>query len=53
MTDQKVAIITGGSSGIGRTTAVALAKDGVKVTVVCAPCYGRRGNRATSQRSWK
>jgi NAD(P)-dependent dehydrogenase (short-subunit alcohol dehydrogenase family) len=33
MTDQKVAIITGGSSGIGRTTAVALAKDGVKVTV--------------------
>ena len=33
MTDQKVAIITGGSSGIGRATAVALAKDGVKVTV--------------------
>ena len=33
MTDQKVAIIIGGSSGIGRTTAVALAKDGVKVTV--------------------
>ena len=32
MTDQ-VAIITGGSSGIGRATAVALAKDGVKVTV--------------------
>ena len=34
MTDQKVAIITGGSSGIGRATAVAIAKDGVKVTVV-------------------
>ena len=33
MTDQKVAIITGGSSGIGRATAVALAKDGVKVTI--------------------
>jgi NAD(P)-dependent dehydrogenase (short-subunit alcohol dehydrogenase family) len=33
MTDQQVAIITGGSSGIGRATAVALAKDGVKVTV--------------------
>jgi len=33
MTTQKVAIITGGSSGIGRATAVALAKEGVKVTV--------------------
>jgi NAD(P)-dependent dehydrogenase (short-subunit alcohol dehydrogenase family) len=33
MTNQKVAIITGGSSGIGRATAVALAKEGVKVTV--------------------
>ena len=33
MTDQKVAIVTGGSSGIGRATAVALAKQGAKVTV--------------------
>lgn len=33
MTTQKVSIITGGSSGIGRATAVALAKEGVKVTV--------------------
>ncbi|MGB8936590.1 MAG: SDR family oxidoreductase [Candidatus Nitrosopolaris sp.] len=33
MTDQKVAIVTGASSGIGRATAVALAKQGVKVTV--------------------
>jgi NAD(P)-dependent dehydrogenase (short-subunit alcohol dehydrogenase family) len=33
MTDQKVSIVTGGSSGIGRATAVALAKQGVKVTV--------------------
>ena len=33
MTGQKVAIITGGSSGIGRATAITLAKDGVKVTV--------------------
>jgi NAD(P)-dependent dehydrogenase (short-subunit alcohol dehydrogenase family) len=33
MTDQKVAIITGGSSGIGRATAVALAKDGVKIAI--------------------
>jgi Dehydrogenases with different specificities (related to short-chain alcohol dehydrogenases) len=33
MTDQKVAIVTGGSSGIGRTTALALAKERVKVTV--------------------
>jgi NAD(P)-dependent dehydrogenase (short-subunit alcohol dehydrogenase family) len=33
MTDQKVAIITGGSSGIGRATAVALATDGVKIAI--------------------
>jgi NAD(P)-dependent dehydrogenase (short-subunit alcohol dehydrogenase family) len=33
MTDQKVAIVTGGSSGIGRATAVALAKEGVKIAV--------------------
>ena len=33
MTDQKVAIITGGSSGIGRAAAVALAKQGVKVAI--------------------
>jgi NAD(P)-dependent dehydrogenase (short-subunit alcohol dehydrogenase family) len=34
MTKQKVAIVTGGSSGIGRATAaVALTKQGVKVTV--------------------
>jgi NAD(P)-dependent dehydrogenase (short-subunit alcohol dehydrogenase family) len=33
MMDQKVAIVTGGSSGIGRATAIALAKQGAKVTV--------------------
>jgi NAD(P)-dependent dehydrogenase (short-subunit alcohol dehydrogenase family) len=33
MANQKVAIITGGSSGIGRATAVALAKEGVRVVI--------------------
>jgi NAD(P)-dependent dehydrogenase (short-subunit alcohol dehydrogenase family) len=33
MNDQKVAIVTGGSSGIGRATAIALAKQGVKISI--------------------
>jgi NAD(P)-dependent dehydrogenase (short-subunit alcohol dehydrogenase family) len=33
MTDQKVAIVTGGNSGIRRATAIALAREGAKVTV--------------------
>ena len=33
VTDQKVAIVTGASSSIRRATAVALAKERVKVTV--------------------
>jgi NAD(P)-dependent dehydrogenase (short-subunit alcohol dehydrogenase family) len=33
MTDQKVAIVTGASSGIGRTTAITLAKEGARVAV--------------------
>jgi NAD(P)-dependent dehydrogenase (short-subunit alcohol dehydrogenase family) len=33
LTDQKAAIITGGSSGIGRAAAVALAKQGVKIAI--------------------
>lgn len=33
MNDQKVAIVTGGSSGIGRATAIALAKQGVTTAI--------------------
>jgi NAD(P)-dependent dehydrogenase (short-subunit alcohol dehydrogenase family) len=33
LTDQKVAIVTGGNSGIGRATAIALAKEGANITV--------------------
>jgi NAD(P)-dependent dehydrogenase (short-subunit alcohol dehydrogenase family) len=41
LTDKKVAIITGGSSGIGRATAVALAKEGVRIAV--AACRTKEG----------
>jgi NAD(P)-dependent dehydrogenase (short-subunit alcohol dehydrogenase family) len=30
---QKVAIVTGSTSGIGRTTAIALAKEGIEVVI--------------------
>ena len=40
MTDGKVAIVTGGSSGIGRATAIALAKEGTKIVVAA-----RRSNK--------
>ena len=30
---QKVAIVTGSTSGIGRTTAIVLAKEGIKVVI--------------------
>ena len=33
MNAQKIAIVTGGSSGIGRATAIALAKQGVKISI--------------------
>jgi len=33
MADRRIAIVTGGSSGIGRATAVALAEEGVRVAV--------------------
>jgi NAD(P)-dependent dehydrogenase (short-subunit alcohol dehydrogenase family) len=33
MINQKVAIVTGGSSGIGKATAIALAKEGVRVVI--------------------
>jgi NAD(P)-dependent dehydrogenase (short-subunit alcohol dehydrogenase family) len=40
MADQKVAIITGGSSGIGRATAVALAKEGVRIAIAARRVEG-------------
>ena len=48
--DQKVAIVTGGSSGIGRATAIALAKQGVKITVAARRV---KEGEASSRRSRK
>ena len=49
----KSAIITGGGSGIGRATAVALAKEGIKIAV--ADLRAKEGEETVhlSQRSWK
>jgi NAD(P)-dependent dehydrogenase (short-subunit alcohol dehydrogenase family) len=42
MNDQKVATVTGGSSGIGRATAIALAKHGVKISIAARRVSGGR-----------
>jgi NAD(P)-dependent dehydrogenase (short-subunit alcohol dehydrogenase family) len=42
--ENKVALVTGGSSGIGRATAVALAREGAKVVVASR---GQEGNQET------
>ena len=53
MTDQKVAIVTGGSSGIGRATAIALAKEGAKIVVADTSFQRGRRDCAVSQRIGK
>lgn len=49
--DSKVAIVTGGGSGMGKDAAIAFAKEGIKINAVCpAPvetphaCIRAQGN---------
>ena len=44
----KIAIVTGGSKGIGRATALALAEEGVNVAI-CAHGDGTRRGRLSNQ----